>query len=81
MKKITYTPSRVCCKEMEIKIEDDIVLSVKFHGGCNGNLAGISRLVEGRSVESVISTLKGIDCNGKGTSCPDQLAQALELNR
>lgn len=81
MKKITYTPQGVCCRLMEIELQDNTVLSVKFHGGCNGNLQGISRLVEGQSVDNVINLLKGIECNGKGTSCPDQLACALDGDR
>ncbi|MFI3263395.1 MAG: TIGR03905 family TSCPD domain-containing protein [Rikenellaceae bacterium] len=78
MEKITYTPSGVCCRLIEFEATDGILKNVKFYGGCNGNLTGISKLVEGRPIESVIATLKGVDCNGKGTSCPDQLARALE---
>lgn len=53
-------------------------MSVSFQDGCDGNLQGISRLVEGMPVREVIKRLKGISCDGKGTSCPDQLAKALE---
>lgn len=81
MKKITYTPTGVCCRLIEIETTDGTIDNVKFYGGCNGNLTGISKLVAGQSVDSVIATLKGVDCNGKGTSCPDQLACALEQNK
>ena len=56
----------------------DRVRNVKFLGGCNGNLQGIAALVEGQSAEDVIQKLRGINCNGKGTSCPDQLAKAID---
>ena len=58
--------------------DDQTINSVSFVGGCNGNLKGISSLVKGRKIDEVINDLKGIDCNFKGTSCPDQLAKALE---
>ena len=75
---ITYTPKGVCCRLMRIEAEDGVIKSVDVVGGCNGNLQGISRLVVGMTVEDAISRMEGIDCNGKGTSCPDQLAQALK---
>ncbi len=75
---ITYTPRGVCSKQMIVDAEDGVIKSVKVVGGCNGNLQGISRLVVGMPVEEAISRMEGIDCNGKGTSCPDQLAQALK---
>ncbi|MFR9503651.1 MAG: TIGR03905 family TSCPD domain-containing protein [Rikenellaceae bacterium] len=77
MAKIQFTPEGVCCREMHIEVEGDILTSVEFIGGCDGNLKGISRLVKGMSVDSVIETLSGVDCRGKGTSCPDQLCRAL----
>lgn len=73
-----YTPKGVCSRKMIIEIENDIVKSLKVIGGCNGNLQGISSLVEGMKVDEVISRLDGIDCGGKGTSCPAQLANALK---
>lgn len=76
--KYTYTPEGVCSRQMEIEIENGILKSLKVIGGCNGNLQGIAKLVEGMKIEDVIERLKGIDCGGKGTSCPDQLAKALE---
>ena len=75
---ITYTPRGVCSKQMIVDAEDGVIKSVKVVGGCNGNLQGISRLVVGMTVEDAISRMEGINCGGKGTSCPDQLAQALK---
>lgn len=75
--KIVYTPQGVCCRSIEIEVEAGVVKSVKFVGGCDGNLKGISALVAGESVESVANKLRGIDCRGRGTSCPDQLSKAL----
>lgn len=75
----TYTPHGICARSICIEINDDETIGdVSFVGGCNGNLQGISALVRGRTIDEVIETLKGIDCNYKGTSCPDQLALALE---
>ncbi|MFR9523473.1 MAG: TIGR03905 family TSCPD domain-containing protein [Rikenellaceae bacterium] len=77
MSTIQYTPSGVCCRQMEIEVEGDTLKSVIFYGGCDGNLQGVSRLVAGRKIDEVVATLQGIDCRGKGTSCPDQLSRAL----
>ena len=74
-----YTPRGVCSQKMILDIEDNVVKSLKVLGGCNGNLQGISRLVEGLSVDEVIKRLEGIRCGMKPTSCPDQLANALKL--
>lgn len=75
----TYTPVGVCSRQITININDDETISdIKFLGGCNGNLQGISALVKGRKIDDVIKTLKGIKCGMKGTSCPDQLAAALQ---
>lgn len=73
-----YTTSGVCSKEIFFEIKDGIVTDVSFTSGCSGNLQGLSRLVEGMPVQEVIKRLKGIHCGSKSTSCPDQLAQALE---
>lgn len=73
-----YTPKGVCSRKMIIEIDDGIVTDVQIMGGCNGNLKGISSLVKGMPVDEVISRLEGITCGFKGTSCPDQLAQALK---
>lgn len=74
----TYKTFGTCSRAIDIDIEDNIVKEVRFNGGCNGNTQGVAKLVQGRPVDEVISLLKGINCNGKGTSCPDQLARALE---
>lgn len=73
-----YTPRGVCSSAIDIDVKDGIIQSVAFTGGCNGNLQGISRLVQGMRVEDAIAKLKGIRCGFKATSCPDQLACALE---
>lgn len=74
---IEFTPRGVCSRKMLIEIEDDRIVSLKVTGGCNGNLQGISALVKGMKIDDVIEKLEGINCGGKGTSCPDQLAKAL----
>lgn len=68
----------VCSTEIHLDVEDNKIKSVDFIKGCQGNLLGISSLVEGMEVDQAISKLKGIKCKSKDTSCPDQLAQALE---
>lgn len=73
-----YTPKGVCSRKMTIEIEGDVVKSLSVLGGCNGNLKGISSLVKGMKIDEVIERLDGIDCGGKGTSCPAQLAIALK---
>ena len=73
-----YKTSGTCSSAINLEVEGDIIKSVSFTGGCNGNLQGISRLVEGMKVEDAISRLKGIRCGFKNISCPDQLARALE---
>ncbi len=67
-----------CSAKINFEIEDDILKSVEFTGGCNGNLKGISALVEGMNIHEVIKRLEGITCGFKSTSCPDQLAVALK---
>ncbi len=74
-----FKTSGVCAKEIRFEIEDDIIKSVEFVGGCPGNLIGIKTLVEGSTVDAVIEKLKGIGCGVKSTSCPDQFTKALEL--
>ena len=75
--KITYRPRGVCSRLMEIEVEDNKIVSVAVTGGCDGNLKGISRLVEGMDVDEAIRRMQGIRCGGKPTSCPDQLFIAL----
>ena len=76
----SYRTRGTCSRQINFEIAEDgeTILNVEFIGGCNGNLKGISALVKGKSIDDVIDTLEGIDCNFKGTSCPDQLAQALK---
>ena len=74
----SYKTKGVCSRTIHIEVENDVVKSVRFDGGCNGNTKGISSLVEGMNVDDVISRLEGIKCGFKGTSCPDQLAEALK---
>lgn len=73
-----YQTKGVCSSFIDIEVENGVIKSVQFTGGCNGNLQGIGRLVEGMTPEEAISRLKGIKCGFKPTSCPDQLACALE---
>lgn len=79
--KYTYVPRGVCSRMIELEIEDDVIQSCRFYGGCNGNLQGIAKLVQGMDVDDAIEKLEGIDCSGRGTSCPDQLACALKAAR
>ena len=74
---VEYTPRGVCSRKMILDIEDNKLMSLEVYGGCNGNLKGISSLVEGMDIDEIIKRLDGITCGGKSTSCPDQLAKAL----
>jgi len=78
MDSFTYTTKGTCSKEINITIDNGIITDISFRSGCNGNLQGICRLVKGMHVDEVIKRLEGINCNGKGTSCPDQLSRALK---
>lgn len=73
----TYKTSGTCAREIEYEVTDGVVTACRFIGGCPGNTQGVAKLVVGRKVEDVIALLKGIPCRN-GTSCPDQLARALE---
>lgn len=73
-----YKPKGVCSRNISFSVEDGKVRNVRFDGGCNGNGKGVSALLEGMDVKEAISRMRGIRCGMKGTSCPDQLAQALE---
>ncbi len=75
---INYVTRGVCSRQISIEVTNGVIDSVKFLGGCHGNTQGISALVKGMKVEDAISRLEGIDCGGRGTSCPDQLAKALK---
>lgn len=72
-----YIPKGVCSQAIDIEVEGDIVKSVAFTGGCSGNTQGVAALVTGMQIDDAINRLQGIDCRGRGTSCPDQLAKAL----
>lgn len=73
----TYTPKGVCSMQMIFDIDGNIVKGLKIIGGCPGNTVGVAKLIEGKTIDEIINTLKGIDCGGRGTSCPDQIARAL----
>ena len=73
-----YKTKGTCSTSIDVELKDGVIDSVKFTGGCNSNLQGISALVKGMKPEEAISRLKGIRCGFKPTSCPDQLAHALE---
>ncbi len=73
-----YRPQGVCSTEIIIEVENNIIKNLQVANGCNGNLKGIASLVKGMTIDDVISRLKGIKCGMKGTSCPDQIAKALE---
>ncbi len=75
---MTYKTSGVCSREINFEIVDGKLYNVSYVGGCNGNLKGIGKLVEGLSVTDVIAKLEGIQCGGRPTSCPDQLSRALK---
>ena len=73
-----YTTSRTCSKAIEFEVEINKIVSCQFIGGCQGNTQGLAKMVVGCDVDDVISKLEGINCGGRGTSCPDQLAKALK---
>ena len=72
------TSSVVCSRQIDIELEGDVVRSVRYTGGCHGNLQGIGALIQGMNKTDIISRLEGINCKGRGTSCPDQLSKALK---
>ena len=74
----TYTPTGVCSREFEIDLEGNKIKCIKVIGGCPGNTIGLAKLLEGMDVNEAISKLKGIKCGMRSTSCPDQIAKALE---
>ena len=75
---MTYKTTGVCSQKIDFEIVDNKVTNVQFLGGCNGNTQGVAKLVEGMDAKEAISRLEGIQCGFRGTSCPDQLAQALK---
>lgn len=72
-----YKTKGTCSSQIEVELDGNIVKEVKFTGGCNGNLQAIPKLVYGMTVDEVVNRISGISCNGRGTSCGDQLAKAL----
>ena len=80
LRKASFLPcDAVCSRQIDIELEGDTLRSVRYTGGCHGNTQGIAALVRGMKKDEVIARLGGIDCKGRGTSCPDQLAHALKL--
>ncbi len=80
MKHVTFTPHQVCSVQIDFDLEDGKLHNVKFTGGCNGNLKAIGRLVEGHDAKEIAGILRGNDCKGRGTSCADQFAKAIDEN-
>ena len=74
---VEYKTKGTCSRAIQFEVEDNVIKSCRFIGGCMGNTQGVARLVEGMKVDDAIAKLAGIDCGGRGTSCPDQLARAL----
>ncbi len=73
----SYKTSGTCSRQIDVELDGDIIKSVQFYGGCNGNLQGMSKIVVGKTVDEVVQALSGIRCGMRPTSCPDQLAKAL----
>ena len=78
MQNYSYRPHGVCARQITFGIEDNKLRNVKFYGGCPGNTSAISKLLEGKEASEAVSILKGNDCGGRGTSCADQFAIAVE---
>lgn len=77
MEKYSFRTRGVCAREIQFESDGNTVQNIKFVSGCNGNTQGVAALADGMEVDKVIRLLEGIDCNGRGTSCPAQLAKAL----
>ena len=78
MEHITYTPTGVCSRQIDIDIENGIIVKVAFKGGCSGNTQGVCALIQGMAADEAVRRLRGIHCGPRPTSCPDQLAIAIE---
>ena len=78
MEHITYKTQGTCSRQIDIDIEDGVIVKAQYTGGCSGNTQGVAALVAGMTIEDAISRLKGIHCGPRPTSCPDQMAKALE---
>ena len=81
MEHYTYRPSGVCARQLDFDLEDGKVHNLRFVSGCNGNLKAIGKLCEGQDRDHLIELLRGNDCGGRGTSCADQFARALEMTK
>ena len=79
MKKFSYMTQDVCSRNISFGIEDGKIYNIKFDGGCMGNLQAVSKLAEGKNAKEIADILRGNDCRGKGTSCADQLAKAIDV--
>lgn len=75
---LVYKPKGTCSREIHIELTDGIITTLEIIGGCNGNLSGLSVLLVGMRADEAIEKMRGIDCGGRGTSCPDQISVALE---
>jgi len=78
MEHITYKTHGVCSRQIDIDIEDGVIIKAQYTGGCSGNTQGVAALISGMTVEEAVKRLKGIHCGPRPTSCPDQMAKALE---
>lgn len=78
MRSYRYTTRGVCSRAIELELEGDVIRSVRFEGGCSGNTQGVAALAVGMTAKEAIERLSGIRCGFKPTSCPDQLAKALQ---
>lgn len=76
---LSVQPTRTCSSRIDVTVKNGVILSCKFTNGCSGNTQGISSLIVGMKIQDAVDRLYGIDCGGRGTSCPDQLAKALKL--
>ena len=77
MKKIVIIPEEVCCDRILVDVDEDVIQSVAFEGGCDGNGKALARLLAGMRINKAVQLLEGVNCEGKGTSCADQLAKGL----
>jgi len=77
MKRYSYKTQGTCSRQIDVTLDGDVIVEVVFHRGCMGNTQGVAALVKGMKAQDAVARLSGIDCGGKGTSCPDQLARAL----
>ena len=78
---MTFQTQGVCSRQINFEVKDNKVENVEFVGGCAGNTQGVAALIQGMDIDEAISRIEGIDCRGRGTSCPDQLAKALKQYR